>query len=271
MRAAKTFSWENHNSQLQTRERWKMHIGANLFEAVDCEHEGARLRGRLLRPTLRDVRHPQAGSVLMFPGATGPSKSYEAAMRELADAGYLVLDANMYGEEVDLTSVSAAGQGFADLMADPVRLRGRAIAWFERLRDMAGVDPERIAAIGYCFGGKCVLELARSGAALQTVTSFHGLLTTHAPALPGSIRARVAIWTGGEDPYAPRSDTEAVHAELDAAGADYQLTLFAKARHAFMDPDHDGFAPGIVYDRVTHRIAWAATRALLSETIDATP
>lgn len=237
------------------------------FEATQCHHEGTAMNGHLAR----GVDLPNGGTVLMFPGATGPSPSFDAAMEELADAGYLVVHANVYGEEVDMTSSQTAGQGFAALMAEPARLRGRVLAWFEHVRELDGVDPHRMAALGYCFGGKCVLELARSGAAVRAVSSFHGLLTTHAPAQPGIVSARVAVWTGGDDPYAPRPDADALQAEMDAAGADYQFTLFAKARHAFMDPDHDGFAPGIVYDRTAHRIAWAGTRALLSETIGGQP
>jgi dienelactone hydrolase len=233
------------------------------FEPVTCDHDGARLHGRIAH----SQKEGRGGTVMMFPGATGASESFDTAMRELAEAGYTVVHANMYDEEVDMSSHLTAGQGFAALMAEPARLRSRAMAWFERVRRLDGVDPDRIAAIGYCFGGRCVLELARGGADLRAVTSFHGLLTTHAPARSGAVRARVAIWTGGDDPYAPVHDAQAIQAEFDAAGADYQFTLFARARHAFMDPDHDGLAPGIAYDRTAHRIAWSATRALLAETI----
>lgn len=232
------------------------------FEGTRCDHEGAILHGRIAKPGF-----PNGGTVLMFPGATGPGPSFDAAMKELAGAGYFVIHANMYGKEVDMSSPQTAGQGFAALLQEPERLRDRAVAWFEQARRLEGVDPDRIAAIGYCFGGRCVLELARSGAAVRAVSSFHGLLATHAPARKGVVLAKVAVWTGGDDPYASRQDAEALQAELDAAEADYQFTLFAKARHAFMDPDHDGFAPGIAYDPLAHRIGWAGTRALLAETV----
>jgi dienelactone hydrolase len=203
----------------------------------------------------------------MFPGATGPGPSFCAAMEALAASGRLVIAPDMYGAGADVSTREAAGAHFAALMAEPGLLRERVLVWFAAVQALPGVDPERIAAIGYCFGGKCVLELARSGAPVRSVTSFHGLLGTHAPAQPGAITGKLAIWTGGEDPYVPARDVEALRRELDGAGADYQLTLFAKACHAFTDPDHTGIAPGIAYDRTAHRIAWEGTIALLEQTI----
>lgn len=229
------------------------------FETVMCEHEGVVLQGRIARPA---VNGP-APAVLMFPGATGPGPSFDAAIRELAACGYVTVGIDMYGVGADISSPQAAGQHFASLLERPETLRDRVVAWLEAVRALDGVDPERIAAVGYCFGGKCVLELARSGAALRAAVSFHGLLKTHAPALPGRVIAPVAVWTGGRDPYAPRADLDALQAEFDAADVDYQVTLFARAQHSFTDPDHDGFLEGIAYDRQAHQVAWAGTLAML--------
>lgn len=241
------------------------------FASVRCAHDGVEMDGFVVRPG-GDGPHSAPNpapnpAVLMFPGATGPGPSFRAAVAELAQRGYVGVGIDMYGREADLSTPQSAGAYFADLMARPEFLRERVLAWFETVRSLPGVDTERIAAIGYCFGGRCVLELARSGAPVLAVSSFHGLLTTHAPARPGAIRARVAVWTGGRDPYAPLADLDALHAELDAAGADYQTTLFATAQHAFTDPDHDGMAEGIAYDRVAHRVAWSGTLALLDATL----
>ncbi|WP_159978663.1 MULTISPECIES: dienelactone hydrolase family protein [unclassified Novosphingobium] len=236
-----------------------------MFDIVECVHDGATLTGRIARPR---TAGPHA-AVLMFPGATGPGPSFDHAVRELAALGYLAVSIDMYGRGADTSSPQAAGAHFADLMARPEVLRARVIAWFDTVRTIPGVDPARIGAIGYCFGGKCVLELARSGAAVACVSSFHGLLSTHAPAQPGEVTARIAVWSGGRDPYAPITEFDALRAELDAAGADYHATLFAQARHAFTDPDHDGIAEGIAYDLTAHRIAWSGTLALLDVTLTA--
>ncbi|MCJ2178814.1 dienelactone hydrolase family protein [Novosphingobium album (ex Hu et al. 2023)] len=233
------------------------------FEPLRCQHRDVTMEGFVIGPGQGTTR----GTILMFPGATGPGHSFRNAMRELADLGYLTVGIDMYGICADISSPQAAGGYFAALMADPVLLRERVVAWFETVRDLPGVDPHHMAAIGYCFGGKCVLELARSGAAIACVTSYHGLLTTHAPARPGEVRAEIAVWSGGHDPYAPAADLDALRAELDGAEASYQITLFSKAQHSFTDPDHDGVAEGIAYDPLAHRIAWSGTLAMLAEKI----
>ena len=232
------------------------------FEPVRFMHGDVALQGTIARP-----QADNGGTVMMFPGATGPAKSFHAAMRELADCGYLVIGMDMYGIGADLSTPQAAGQHFMALMEQPDVLRDRVVALFEAGCDLRDVDAKRVAAIGYCFGGKCVLELARSGAAVASVSSYHGLLTTHAPARKGEVSAEIAVWSGGRDPYAPAADLDALRAELDAAQASYQITLFSRAQHSFTDPDHDGVAEGIAYDPKAHRIAWAGTLAMLSEMI----
>lgn len=235
------------------------------FESVDCTHGDVRLRGRLLRPAGKDAQ----AAVIMFPGGAGPGDSFRNAMRELAGAGYIVVGADMYGIEADISTPQAAGSSYTAMLDAPATLRDRAVVWLETVRALPGVNARRIAAVGYCFGGKCVLELARSGAELQAVISFHGLLTTHAPARPGNVHARIAVWSGGRDPYAPVAELDALRDELDAAGADYQITLFAQAQHSFTDPDHHGYAKGIAYDPMAHSIAWAGAMALLEASIGA--
>ncbi|MCT2399785.1 dienelactone hydrolase family protein [Novosphingobium mangrovi (ex Huang et al. 2023)] len=228
-----------------------------------CIHRNVTLEGFTIRPTVARPR----GTVLMFPGATGPGDSFRKAMRELADEGYLAIGIDMYGVGADLSTPQAAGAYFTALLNAPELLRERVVTWFETVCALPEVDPARVSAIGYCFGGKCVLELARSGAPVASVTSFHGLLTTHAPARTGEVSADIAVWSGGRDPYAPRADLDALRVELDAAGASYQVTLFSNAQHSFTDPDHDGIADGIGYDACAHRVAWVGTLAMLAERI----
>jgi dienelactone hydrolase len=138
------------------------------------------------------------------------------------------------------------------------------VAWFEAVRTRPDVDPARIAAIGYCFGGHCVLELARSGADVRAVCSYHGILTTHAPAQPGAVKAHVAAFCGAKDPYAPMADITALRKELEAAGASWQLGVYGDAEHGFTDPDAARLnRPGIAYDAYAYKASWAATLAIL--------
>lgn len=232
------------------------------FEAIRCLHDDVVLQGSLIRPETAP-----RGTVMMFPGATGPVRSFQAAMRELAREGYRVIGADMYGIDADISTPEAAGQYFVALLNAPDVLRARVLAWLDTVCALPGVTAPQVAAIGYCFGGKCVLELARSGAAIAAVISYHGLLTTHAPAQAGNIPTHVSVWTGGRDPYAPVSDFDSLRAELDAAQADYQVTLFSLAQHSFTDPDHEPAKDGIAYDPLAHRVAWAGTLATLAEKI----
>ncbi|MDE8652711.1 dienelactone hydrolase family protein [Novosphingobium album (ex Liu et al. 2023)] len=238
------------------------------FEAMTIDHAGTRLQGFLAHPE-GAARGP---AVLMFPGATGPGATFCATARELAGLGYLAVGVDMYGADADIATPQAAGVHFAALLEAPDRLRARVVAWFEAVAARGDVDPARVAAIGYCFGGKCVLELARSGADVKAAVAYHGLLTTHAPARPGAVKAQVAVWSGGRDPYAPVAELDALRAELDAAGASYQATLFSYAQHSFTDPDHDTIGlEGIAYHPLAHRVSWAGTLCLLEQTIGSCP
>jgi len=228
--------------------------------AFRIRHEDVVLEGKVFAPA-GEGPHP---AVLMFSGGAGPGKTFWRATRQLAEHGFLAVGVDMYGAHADMSTPKAAGAYFEALLRAPETLRARVVAWFEAVSAREDVDAARVHAIGYCFGGKCVLELARSGAAARSVTSFHGLLKSHAPARSGEVRARVAIWSGGRDPHAPIEDFYSVRAEFEAARADCQATLFSWAQHSFTDPDHDGFTDGIAYDKLAHDIAWAGTLALLA-------
>jgi dienelactone hydrolase len=229
-------------------------------EAVfEIAHDDVMLRGWAVSPT-GPGRRP---AVLMFPGGTGPTPAFTAAVRELAGLGYLTIGVDMYGGDADISTPEACGVHFEALLRAPDRLRARALAWVDAVAAREDVDANRMSAIGYCFGGKCVLELVRGSATLRSVTSFHGLLKTHAPASHKCFDGHVAVWTGGRDPYAPVEDLAGLCAEFDQAQIDYQTTLFAQALHSFTDPGNDGIRPGIAYNAVAHRVAWAGTLAML--------
>ncbi len=126
------------------------------------------------------------------------------------------------------------------------------------------MDAQRVAAIGYCFGGFCVLELARAGADVKAVVSYHGLLSTSLPAQRGAIKGEVVVYTGAKDPHAPHEHVEALRKELDAAEAHHQITVFSEAFHSFTDPDADALGmPGIAYNALADRVSWAGTLAVL--------
>jgi dienelactone hydrolase len=228
---------------------------------VRLDHAGTGLVGRLATPQGAGA-HPV---VLVFPSALGLGDHALESVQALADAGYLGLGVDMYGGGVfsSYTDAGETGDKFAALTAEASLLRARANAWLDHARTLPGADPNRIAAIGYCFGGLCVLELARSGADLKAVVSYHGILRTTSPAAAGTIKAEVVAYCGGKDPYAPLADIDALRGELEAAGARYQITTFGQVAHSFTDPRADSAGrEGIAYDATAGRVAWAGTLGL---------
>ena len=231
---------------------------------VSLEHEDKSLKGRISIPANSGTH----SAVLIVPTAVGMSEHEFGQARRLTEQGYVALVADMYGEGIHHTDPSAAGPDMAALLAAPQTLRGRVVAWYELLKSRSEVESTRVAAIGYCFGGKCVLELARSGADVKAVASFHGLLTTALPAAPGAIKAEVAVYTGTKDPFAPRADVDTLRQELTAAGARWQITEYGEASHAFTEPHASSYGrAGIAYEALAASTSWAATLALLNATI----
>ena len=128
------------------------------------------------------------------------------------------------------------------------------------------VDCSRLAAVGYCFGGGAAVELARDGAPLAALVSFHGGVLPAPPEDDAKIRARVLLCHGADDPAVPAAKILAFSEALSAAGRDWQLHLYGGVGHSFTNPDVDAFGyPGFAYDEAADRRSWAAMRALLGE------
>ncbi len=232
---------------------------AELIE-VDCAHEGIVLRGLAAVP-LGQGAHPAA---LVVHNAFGLGAQSREVVKALAAKGFFALAVDMFGEGVYSEDREAVATFVAPLWGNSERLRSRMAAWHAVLVARNDVDPSRVAALGYCFGGQCVLEFARSGADIRAVASFHGILSTAAPAARGNVKAHVAIFTGELDPHVPRDNVEAVRAELISAEADWQITEFGQARHAFTDRGAASPKTGREYNPLADEVSWAATLALLS-------
>jgi dienelactone hydrolase len=235
------------------------------LHAMAFEHEGVELVGQIAVPE-KPGPHP---AVMVMHTGLGLGEMMRERVRRLAQLGYVAVATDMYGGGVDyLTDRKAGGALMLDLLEPPQRLRARAAAWYEQLKARPEVDPQSVAAIGFCFGGQCVLELARSGADLKAIVSFHGLLSTSMPALPGTVHGQVVVYTGAKDPYAPAEHVRALQEEMTAAGAHFQITVFSEACHAFTDPNANAMGrDGIAYDAIADRVSWAGTLALFEATI----
>jgi dienelactone hydrolase len=235
------------------------------LRAMAFEHDGVELVGQMAVPE-KPGPHP---AVMVMHTALGLGEMMRERVRRLAQLGYVAVATDMYGGGVDYRSdPKSGGTLMQHLLTPPERLRARAAAWYEQLKARPEIDPQKVAAIGFCFGGLCVLELARSGADVKAVVSYHGLLSTSMPAVPGAIHGQVAVYTGAKDPYAPAEHVTALQEEMTAAGAHFQITVFSEACHGFTDPKSGAMGlDGIAYDPIADRVSWAGTLALLEATI----
>lgn len=153
-----------------------------------------------------------------------------------------------------------------EVVKDPAVVQARFNAALDQLKQDPHVDPARISAIGYCFGGGVVLGAARAGAELDSVTSFHGTLGTRTLAQPGKIKPRILVLTGDADPLVPPAQVEAFKQEMTAAGAKFAVVTYPGAKHAFTNPDADKYGmPGLGYNAEADRQSWAAMLAFLKQ------
>jgi dienelactone hydrolase len=189
--------------------------------------------------------------------------------KRLAELGYAALVVDMYGDGRTTTSPDEAGQWANAFRNDRPLTRRRLGAALDALREQPAVDGRKVAAIGYCFGGMCVLELARGGADLLGVVSFHGLLSTPEPAGAGQVRARVLVCHGADDPYVPDEQVEAFVKEMRKAGANWQLNAYGGAVHAYMNPaTGDDPSDGVAFHAEAAARSWQAMKDFFARLFD---
>lgn len=174
--------------------------------------------------------------VLVVPEAPGLGPHVKRRVDALALAGYAALGVDLHGGGVVAASPEEARAWVGGLKARPEQLIARLDAALEALADQPGVDRERLAAAGYCFGGWCALELARAGRPLRSVSLFHASLASVRGA--GEIGASLLVCTGDSDPFVPMEQVVAFQAEMRDAGVEYELCLYSGVRHGFTDDAH---------------------------------
>lgn len=214
-----------------------------------------------------DAQQGKRPGVLVVHEWWGHNEHARRAARRLAEAGYVGFALDMYGDGKVTTHPDTAGAWMSQASQDPAALTARFNAALDQLKQDPSVDPDRIAAIGYCFGGAVVLRLARSGADLDAAVTFHAALDTTRTVAPGAVRARVLVLTGGADPLVPPDVVTAFSNQMQDAGARFEVVSYPGAKHSFTNPDADkaGLA-ALAYDAEADRQSWAAMLALLGET-----
>lgn len=212
---------------------------------IEWEVDGVAMRGHFVHDDSRSAR----GGLVMVPNWMGVNASALEKAKAIAGRGYAVLLADVYGAALRPANAGEAGAAAQAMYADRGLLRARADAAVDLLKaqsEAAGFPADRLGAIGFCFGGAAVLELARNGREdLAGVVSFHGSLGTSMPAQPGAVKASVLVLNGAADSYVKPEEIAGFQQEMSAAGADWQFVNFADAVHCFAEADAN--SPGCQY------------------------
>lgn len=208
-----------------------------------------------------DARQGKRPAVLIVHQWTGVSDHEKERARMLAELGYNVLVADVYGKGIR-PQPPASGQEAGKYKKDRALLRERLQAALKVLAKDAHTDPARLACMGYCFGGTAAIELARSGATVKGVVSFHGGLDSPTPADGGNIKCRVLALHGADDPFVPLPDLAAFENEMKTHGVDYQLVQYPGAVHAFTQKGA-GNDPtkGAAYNETADKASWQEMQA----------
>ena len=205
--------------------------------------------------------------VLVFPEAFGLGEHARARANRLAQGGYVALAADLHGGGRLYTDLAAVRPIIQTLYSNRVEWRSMATAAFQALNTHSLVDSHRIGAIGFCFGGTTCLELARTGAAIGAIATFHSGLITGLPEDAGRMRSKVMICHGAEDPLVGAEDIQHFMAEMRREHADWQFVYHGRAVHSFTAPAADARGmPAFSYSEQAESRSWAAMLHLFRET-----
>jgi len=204
-------------------------------EPVTYTDGEATMKGFLVYDDASQAKRPGLIMVHEWWGIT-PHMHNQA--KKFAEQGYTVLISDMYGDAKTADNPKDAGALSSSVMKNPTVMESRFKAARDQLAKQATVNPQKIGAVGYCFGGAVVVNMARSGADLAAVAGFHASLGLNTPApAPGAVKAKVLILNGADDPFVKREQYDTVKKDFDAAKADYRVIEYPGAVHAFTNPE----------------------------------
>lgn len=243
---------------------WSADVRAELHtEAVEYKHGDTVLEGYLVYDASIKGKRP---GVLVVHEWWGNNAYSKRRAEQLAKLGYIAFALDMYGKGVIAKDAKEAGKLAGIYRGDRKLMRERANAGLEVLRRHELTDTGRMAAIGYCFGGTTVLELARSGAPLAGFVSFHGGLDTPNPKDAANIKGKVLVLHGGDDPFVTVDHVTAFEDEMRKAGVDWQVYIYGGAVHSFTNPDSgNDKSKGLAYNEKADRRSWEAMKMFFAE------
>ncbi|HVS38642.1 MAG TPA: dienelactone hydrolase family protein [Gemmataceae bacterium] len=232
-------------------------------EMIDYKHGDVRLEGYLAYDDAVAGKRP---GILVCHEWWGHNDYARKRAEQLAALGYVAFALDMYGEGVLAKDAKEAGEKAAVFKKDVSLMRARAMAGLDILRRQPQVDAENLAAIGYCFGGTTALELARAGADLKGVVSFHGGLDTPDRSDAKRIRGKILVLTGADDPVVPKEQVAAFEEEMKNAKIDYRIVSYPGAVHGFTNPANgDDPKKGVAYNKDADEKSWEEMKAFFGK------
>lgn len=214
---------------------------------------------------LDDSKPGKKPAVLIAHDWSGRNDFFCQKAEQLAEWGYVGFALDMYGNGKTAKTTEEKQALHKPFMEDRNLVRTRVLAAFDVLQKMDIVNTARIGAMGYCFGGTCVLDLARTGAELKGAVSFHGGLAPPKGVPTQKIRAKILALHGYEDPMVPPEQLRAFEAEMNNGGVDWQVNVYGHAKHGFTNPTAHDDKMGIVYNSLADRRSWIAMREFFAE------
>lgn len=230
---------------------------------IDYQHEHAVLKGYMSWDDRFDGPRP---GVLICHDAMGSNTEFlYGRAQALAALGYVGFAIDVYGDGANTTTTEQATVLMEPFKEDTDFLRKRLLAAVNAAAAQNEIDAENLAAIGYCFGGKCVLELARCGAPVEGVASFHGVLAVSEVPTVDPVGAKILVLHGWDDPFVPVEDVLAFTEEMNKANADWQLVAYSNTLHSFTKPGRFEPEKGIAYNPLSEQRSWKKLENFLTE------
>jgi len=237
-------------------------FGAIKTESITYKADGVTMKGFLAYDDAIKGKRP---GILVVHEWWGANEHARNSAKKLAALGYTALAVDMYGDGKTADHPKTAGEFATAVRSNLPLMAKRFNAAMKVLMKQKTVDPKKIGAIGYCFGGSVVLEMARQGANLKGVVSFHGQLNTQSPAKVGKVKAKILVLTGADDPMVKSESIEAFKKEMTAAKADYKVVVYPGTKHSFTNPDADEIAKKfgipVAYNATADNESWQAMQA----------
>jgi len=244
-------------------------VQAKIIEQdIDYSDGGTTLKGYIVYDDSFKGERP---AVLVVHEWWGLNDYARKRARQLARLGYMAMAVDMYGDGRQAKHPDDAGKFAKEISSNIELSRKRFIAAMSVLANNKRVTAGKIAAIGYCFGGGVVLQMAREGVDLRGVASFHGSLATTRPAQPGVVKAKILVAHGGIDPFVKKTDLTNFWDEMNQAGADYQINIYSGASHSFTNPGADEFGKQfnlpLAYNQRADEESWQDLQLFLQDVL----